>query len=47
MLDTKQHVSQVSGGVFHDLWIWLQRCEFQNNLFHRCLMDFFTTCGFL
>ena len=35
----------MSGGIFHDLWIWLQRCEFQNSLFNRCLVDFSTTCG--
>ena len=46
-LDTQQHVSQVFGGVFHDLWISLQRCEFQNSLFHKCLVDFSMTCGFL
>ena len=33
------------GRIFHDLWIWLQRCEFQNSLFHKYLVDFFTTCG--
>jgi len=36
----------VPGGVFHDLWIWLKKCGIQNNMFHRGLVDFSTTCGF-
>jgi len=42
----KQLVPQVPGGFFHDLWIWLKKCGIQNIVFHKCLVDFSTTCGF-